>query len=88
MDRLEGSRSGVRARIVNVTIVMGPWLPVPPLRGGAMPKVWHGLAQEFSRLGHRVSTLARKFPGQPDEERSGDAHIIRTLGFAQGGSIA
>ena len=88
MDRLEGSRSGVRARIVNVTIVMGPWLPVPPLRGGAMPKVWHGLAQEFSRLGHRVSTLARKFPGQPDEERSGDVHIIRTLGFAQGGSIA
>ena len=72
---------------MNVTIVTGPWLPVPPVRGGAMPKVWHGLAQEFARLGHQVSIMARKFPGQPDEERDGNIRVFRTRGFAQSASL-
>ena len=73
---------------MNVTIVMGPWLPIPPVRGGAMPKVWYGLAQEFVSLGHRVSILARKYPGQLDEETEGKLRIVRTRGFAQGASLA
>jgi glycosyltransferase involved in cell wall biosynthesis len=52
-----------------------------------MPKVWHGLAREFATLGHQVSIMARTFPGQPDEERDGDVHIVRTRGFAQSASL-
>jgi glycosyltransferase involved in cell wall biosynthesis len=52
-----------------------------------MPKTWYGLAKEFVGAGHRASILARKFPGQPDEERVGELRIIRTTGFAQGTSV-
>jgi len=52
-----------------------------------MPKAWYGLALEFARLGHRVSILARSFPGQSDVERWGDLVIVRTRGFAQGRSL-
>lgn len=72
---------------MKVTIVMGPWLPVPPVRGGAMPKAWHGIARELVAAGHRVTLLARKFPGQPDQEIEGGLSIVRTRGFAQGTSV-
>ena len=72
---------------MNVTVAMGPWLPVPAVRGGAMPKVWHRLAREFARLGHRVSIFARQFPGQPLEEHDAGVHIVRTRGYSQSGSV-
>ena len=72
---------------MNVTIATGPWLPVPPVRGGAMQKVWHRLAREFVRLGHRVEILARRFPGQPDIEEADGLRIVRTRGFEQSGNL-
>jgi glycosyltransferase involved in cell wall biosynthesis len=53
-----------------------------------MPKVWHGLARAFIREGHRVTILARKFPGQPDEEREGNLSILRMRGFSQSANVA
>ena len=85
--RMDEASPHARSPGVNVTIVMGPWLPVPPVRGGAMPKAWYGLAREFGRAGHRVAIFARKFPGQPDSENEGALSIVRTRGFAQGHSI-
>lgn len=41
---------------------------MPPLRGGAVEKVWFSLGQEFVRRGHQVTHLSRRFTGLPDAE--------------------
>lgn len=61
---------------LRITIVMGFFLPVPPLRGGATEKIWFRFAQEFAAAGHRVTVVSRRWPGLPDREtRDGIAHI-------------
>ncbi len=73
---------------MKITIVMGPWFPVPPVRGGALAKAWYGLAREFATAGHEVTIMAKQFPGQPDHETVGGLRFIRTRGFSQGNSLA
>lgn len=73
---------------MKITIVTGPWLPVPALRGGAMQKSWHGLAREMAQRGHDVTIVARSFPGQPPKELLDGVHYLRTRGFAQGKRVA
>lgn len=72
---------------MNINVVLGPWLPMPPVRGGAMQKSWYGLAREFVRAGESVAVFAKRFPGQSDRETLEGITIARTLGFAQGRSI-
>jgi len=73
---------------MKITIATGPMLPVPPLLGGAIPKMWHGLAGEFAKRGHEVCIYARRFPGQPDEEVLEGVRYLRAGGFSQGRSVA
>lgn len=73
---------------MRITIVTGPWLPVPALRGGAMQKAWSGLAREMARAGHEVTIVARAFPGQPPAETIEGVHFRRTRGFSQGRHLA
>jgi len=73
---------------MRITIATGPMLPVPPLLGGAIPKMWHGLAGEFTKRGHEVCIFARRFPGQPDEETLDGVRYLRAGGFSQGRSVA
>ena len=74
--------------MMRITIATGPLLPVPALRGGAIPRMWLGLAREFARHGHEVCIFARRFPGQPDDEVDGGVRFLRVGGFDQGRSIA
>jgi glycosyltransferase involved in cell wall biosynthesis len=61
---------------VRITCALGPYLPVPPLLGGAVEKVFLGLCEEFARLGHEVTILSRRHPDLPDSEmRNGIRHI-------------
>ena len=76
------------AREMKITIATGPLLPVPPLQGGAVPRIWQGMAEEFARRGHEVCIFARAFPGQPNEEVSENVRYIRWGGFSQSLSIA
>ena len=78
----------MRAPHVKITVLTGPWLPVPALRGGAMQKTWHGLAREMAQAGHEVTVVARKFPGQPSEEKLDGMRFLRTRGFSQGKHVA
>lgn len=73
---------------MRISIVTGPWLPVPAVRGGAMQKAWHGLAREMARAGHAVTVVARSFPGQPAEESIDGVRFLRTRGFSQGRRVA
>ena len=72
---------------MRITIVTGPWLPVPALQGGSVPRMWHGLAEQFAARGHQVVIAARAFPGQPAQESRNGVRYHRRGGFAQGRSI-
>ena len=66
-----------------ISIATGPWLPVPGLQGGAIPRIWQGLAEEFAARGHVVRILSRSYPGQPHTEVIRGVQYIRRLGFPQ-----
>lgn len=60
---------------MNVTIVQGAFLPVPPVAGGAVEKLWFDLGREFARRGLQVTHLSRTWPGLPPQgELDGVAH--------------
>src|SRR5437660_416759 len=66
---------------MKITIVLGAFLPVPPIMGGAVEKVWFALAQEFARRGHEVVLVSRALPELPRfETRAGVKHL-RVCGF-------
>jgi glycosyltransferase involved in cell wall biosynthesis len=66
---------------MKITIVVGAFLPVPPMMGGAVEKVWFGLAQEFARRGHEVVMVSRSMPSMPREEILGGVRHMRVRGF-------
>src|ERR1700732_3291725 len=72
---------------MRITIVTGPWLPVPALQGGSNARIWHGLAEEFAARGHQVVLMPRTFPDQPTRELRNGVHYERRGGFDQGRSI-
>ncbi len=72
---------------MKITICMGPTFPVPAVRGGAVQRMWWGLAGEFVRRGHRVTVFARSFPGQPPQENVKGVNMVRWGGFDQSRSI-
>jgi glycosyltransferase involved in cell wall biosynthesis len=73
---------------MRITIATGPWLPVPPLRGGSVPRMWMGLAEAFARRGNEVTIVARSFKGQPAREVLRGVGYLRFGGNAQGRWIA
>ena len=60
---------------------MGAFLPVPPLMGGAVEKVWLALGQEFARAGHDVVQISRAVPQLPAAETIEGVRHIRVPGF-------
>ena len=67
---------------MRISIVQGPFLPVPPLLGGAVEKVWFSLGKEFARRGHTVTHVSRAFPGLPVREAIEGVSHSRVSGFA------
>lgn len=66
---------------MRITILQGAFLPVPPLRGGAVEKMWFELGKQFSQQGHRVCHVSRRFPGLPPEELIEGVHHVRVRGY-------
>src|SRR5579862_4174005 len=66
---------------MKITIAQGAFLPVPPIRGGAVEKVWHGLAIEFARLGHQVTHISRQYDGLARQEHVAGVAHVRVPGF-------
>jgi glycosyltransferase involved in cell wall biosynthesis len=62
---------------MRITCVLGPYLPVPPLRGGAVERIWQNLCAEFARLGHDVTLISRRFGNLPSEEMRDGVRYIR-----------
>ena len=72
---------------MKITIVLGAFLPVPPIMGGAVEKAWFGLAQEFARRGHEVVQVSRAVPEFSDEETIAGVRHRRVRGFNAPGSL-
>jgi len=66
---------------VRITIVQGTFLPVPPLLGGAVEKVWFSLGKEFARRGHEVTHVSRAFKDLPNQEVIDGVRHRRVSGF-------
>jgi glycosyltransferase involved in cell wall biosynthesis len=66
---------------VKITIVLGAFLPVPPIMGGAVEKVWFALSQEFARRCHEVVLVSRALPELPRSETRDGVRHLRVRGF-------
>jgi len=66
---------------MRITISQGAFLPVPPLRGGAVEKMWYLLGQEFVRKGHEVTHISRTFPDLPVRENIAGVEHRRVRGY-------
>jgi glycosyltransferase involved in cell wall biosynthesis len=66
---------------MRITILQGAFLPVPPLRGGAVEKMWFGLGPEFARRGHTVTHVSRQCDGLAAGEMIGGVRHLRVKGY-------
>ncbi|MFP4412904.1 glycosyltransferase family 4 protein [Coleofasciculus sp.] len=73
---------------MKISIVTGPWFPVPTLQGGAVPRRWQGVAEQFAAMGHQVTIVCRSYPSQPQQEILNGVKYFRYSGFPQSRSIA
>jgi glycosyltransferase involved in cell wall biosynthesis len=62
---------------MRITIILGPFLPVPPVLGGAVEKVHLLLAGAYKAAGHEVTIISRKYDNFPAEEFVGGIKLIR-----------
>ena len=72
---------------MKITIVTGPWLPVPAIAGGAVNRRWQGVAEEFAAKGHQVTICCRSYQGQPSQEVINGVKYIRQGGLSQSTNI-
>lgn len=66
---------------MNITIVSGFFLPVPPVAGGAMEKTWWRLGRIYAARGHQVTHLSRAWSSWPDSEWRDGVRHLRLPGF-------
>ncbi|PBJ08971.1 glycosyltransferase family 4 protein [Flavobacterium sp. ACN6] len=67
---------------MKITIVQGAFIPVPPILGGAVEKIYFKLGQEFVNLGHEVIHISRTHPSLEDKENINGVSHIRVKGFS------
>jgi len=72
---------------MNITILQGAFLPIPPILGGAVEKIWLALGKEFVRRGHQVTHVSRQHETLVREESIEGVHHIRVPGFDTPGSL-
>jgi glycosyltransferase involved in cell wall biosynthesis len=65
---------------MRITIVMGFFLPVPPVRGGSTEKIWSRLARHFADAGHEVTLVSRTWENWPRRESDRGLTILRLPG--------
>ena len=62
---------------MRITILLGPFLPVPPVLGGAVEKVHLLLAETYAAAGHQVTIVSRAYKNFPREEIVNGVRHIR-----------
>jgi glycosyltransferase involved in cell wall biosynthesis len=70
-------------RPLRISILQGAFFPVPAVRGGAVEKLWGGLAIEFARRGHEVVQVSRAVPELPISSMEEGVQHLRVRGYDQ-----
>jgi glycosyltransferase involved in cell wall biosynthesis len=73
---------------MRITIVIGPFFPVPPVLGGAVEKVHLLLAGAYRKAGHDVTIVSREFSNFPEEEVVEGIRHLRIPSFDRSSSRA
>ena len=67
---------------MRITIVTGPFNPLPPAGCGAVERRWHDVGRDFAESGHHVTFLSRSHPSQVDEMGlDGRLRYVRRIKF-------
>lgn len=66
---------------MNICIIQGAFLPVPPLLGGAVEKMWFELAKQFAKRGHQITYISRQFDTLLNDEFVDGIQHIRVEGY-------
>jgi glycosyltransferase involved in cell wall biosynthesis len=72
---------------MRITIVLGPFLPVPAVLGGAVEKVHLLLAGAYRASGHDVTIVSRQYGSFPHEETVDGIRHIRIPSFDSSPSL-
>lgn len=65
---------------MKITILQGAFLPVPPVMGGAVEKMWYLLGQKFAARGHAVVHVSKKCADFPAQEWIQGVEHVRVAG--------
>ena len=66
---------------MHITIIIGPFLPLPPKGSGAVEKLWHTFAQEAVRNKHKVHFITKRLKGQKTISQIKNIKITRLTNF-------
>jgi glycosyltransferase involved in cell wall biosynthesis len=73
---------------MKITLVLGPFLPIPPILGGAVEKVQFLLAGAYRAAGHEVTIISRRYGNFAREEVVDGIRHIRIASFDSSSSLA
>ncbi len=73
---------------MKIGFLMGYFLPVPAVQGGAMEKTAAHLASQLAARGNDVGIISRTWPGFPDRETLDGVTHLRRPGFPHSRSLA
>lgn len=71
---------------MRITVVIGPFFPMPPAPTGAIEKVWHRLCEAFAARGHEVTVLAPRAEGDAPEAIVNGVRHVRLRRWQRTGS--
>ena len=77
-----------RHKRMRITIIIGPFYPVPTLLGGAVEKVQLLLAGAYRAAGHEVTIISRSYKSLPTEEKVDGITHLRITSYNRTFSLA
>ncbi len=72
---------------VRITIVIGPFYPIPPVLGGAVEKVHFLLAGAYRDAGHEVVIVSRRYADFPNGEVADGIRHLRIASFDRSSNL-